>query len=122
MAIDEGSFLNGSGYGESRFFFFTIRIKKNHSLISRKKMKWFKKLENSYSTIINTIEKPFTEFKEENEMVSCSQFCQKLHPFLQKNRPVVSHEVYLRFESYASIFGDQNIEELVHLYKQDKNE
>ena len=82
----------------------------------------FKKLENSYSTIINTIEKPFVEFKEENEMVPGSQFCRKLLPVLKKNRPAVARDVFLRLESYASIFGDPLIEEMVHLYKQDKKE
>lgn len=82
----------------------------------------FKKLENSYSTIINTIEKPFIEFKEENEMVSVSQFSRKLLNVLRKKRPAVAQDVFLRLESYASIFGDQLVEDMVHLYKQDKKE
>lgn len=82
----------------------------------------FKKLENSYSTIISTIEKPFEVFKEENEMVPASQFCRKLLPVLQKNRPAVACDVYLRLESYASIFGDPLVEDMVRLYKQDKKE
>ena len=82
----------------------------------------FKKLENSYQTIINTIEKPFDIFKEENEMIPGSQFCRKLLPVLQKNRPAVACDVYLRLESYASLFGDPLVEDMVHLYKQDKKE
>ena len=82
----------------------------------------FRKLENSYQTVINTIEKPFDVFKEENEMIPASQFCRKLLPVLQKNRPAVARDVYLILESYASIFGDPLIEDMVHLYKQDKKE
>ena len=82
----------------------------------------FKKLENSFSTIINTIEKPFIEFKEENEMVAASQFCRKLLPVLKKNRPAVAQGVFIRLEAYASIFGDPLIEEMIRLYNQDKKE
>ncbi|KAK8895700.1 hypothetical protein M9Y10_013584 [Tritrichomonas musculus] len=82
----------------------------------------FTKLEKCFSTIIDTIEKPFIEFKaeEEQEMISASQFCANLLPVLKKNRPAVARNVYLQLEAYASIFGDPLIKELVLLYKQDK--
>ena len=55
-------------------------------------------------------------------MVSVSQFSRKLLPVLRKKRPAVAQDVFLRLESYASIFGDQLVEDMVHLYKQDKKE
>lgn len=55
-------------------------------------------------------------------MIPGSQFCRKLLPVLKQNRPAVARDIFLRLESYASIFGDELIEEMVHLYKQDKKE
>lgn len=82
----------------------------------------FKKLEILFTTIMTTIEKPFIEFKEDDEMISASLFCRNLLPVLRKNRPVIAIDVFLHLEGFVSIFGDHLIEEIVHLYKNDKKD
>lgn len=82
----------------------------------------FKKLEETYLTIIETIEKPFNEFKQQEEMIKVSEFCRKLVKSLNINRPAVGRDIFFKLVSYSSIFGDENIEEMVNLYKEDKKE
>lgn len=104
-----------------------LKIIKNHSFEILKANKQFnlnspypesfKKLERLFLTILKAIEKPFIEFKDENEMKSVSLFCSKLIPFLASNRPAVSLDVFLQFEGCLSIFADEVMCQIVHLYK-----
>ena len=70
----------------------------------------YTKFQQIYENIISTIEKPFADFKDQEEMQKISQFCRHISSDIIKYRPAVSLGSYIKLESYLSIFGDEHME------------
>jgi len=69
----------------------------------------YRKLEQTYNEFINTVQRPFNNFKEKNDIVQMSHFCHSITEILPKYRPAVSLDKYLDFEVTVSIIGDESM-------------
>ncbi|KAH0785114.1 hypothetical protein GPJ56_011060 [Histomonas meleagridis] len=80
---------------------------------NKQKPEAYKKLQQIYQNIESTIETPFIENQEKEEMQSLSQFCRRLSTVMSKYYPAVSLQSYLELEALVSILGDEHMEKCV---------